>query len=74
MEILGADFFDWLCDGSDVNEAFKLDDVADLNFAVRLPTTSGQHTGNKRIFAAPKTDAEVQKIIADDVRPTLVQT
>ena len=31
MEILGADFFDWLCDGSDVNEAFKLDEVADLN-------------------------------------------
>ena len=25
MEILGADFLDWLCDGSDVNEALKLD-------------------------------------------------
>ena len=51
MEILGADFFDWLCDGSDVNEAFKLDEVADLNLPSDLPTTSGQHTGNKRMFA-----------------------
>ena len=47
MEILGANFFDWLCDGSDVNEAFKLDEVADLNLPSDLPTTSGQHTGNK---------------------------
>ena len=31
MEILGADFVDWICDGTDVNEAFKLDEVADLN-------------------------------------------
>ena len=30
MEIFGADFFDWLCDSSDVNKAFKLDEVADL--------------------------------------------
>ena len=67
MQILGADFFDWLCDGSDVNEAFKLDEVADLNLPSDLPTTSGQRTGNKRMFAAPKTDAEVQKIIADGV-------
>ena len=60
-------FFDWLCDGSDVNEAFKLDEVADLNLPSDLPTTSGQHTGNKRMFAAPMTDAEVQNIIADRV-------
>ena len=46
MEILGADFLDWLCDGSDVNEAFKMDEVADLNLPSDLPTTSGQHTGN----------------------------
>ena len=38
MEILGANFFDWLCDGSDVNEAFKLDEVADLNLPPDLPT------------------------------------
>ena len=31
MEIIGADFVDWICDGTDVNEAFKLDEVADLN-------------------------------------------
>ena len=67
MEILGADFLDWSCDGSDVNEAFKLDEVADLNLPSDLPTTSGQHTGNKRMFAAPMTDAEVQNIIADGV-------
>ena len=65
MEILGANFFDWLCDGSDVNEAFKLDEVADLNLPSDLPTTSGQRTGNKR---APKTDAEVQNINADGVQ------
>ena len=69
-EILDADFFDWLCDGSYVNEAFKLDEVADLNLPSDLPTTSGEHTGNKRMFAAPKTDAEVQKIIADGVSVT----
>ena len=66
-EILGADFCDWLCDGSDVNEAFKLDEIADLNLPSDLPTTSGEHTGNKRMFAAPKTDAEVQRIIADGI-------
>ena len=55
MEILGADFLEWLCDGSDVNEALKLDEFADLNLPSDLPTTSGQHTGspgNKRMFAA----------------------
>ena len=31
MEIFGADFVDWICDGADVNEAFYLDEVADLN-------------------------------------------
>ena len=61
MEILGADFLDWLWD------ALKLDEVADINLPSDLPTTSGQHTRNKRMFAAPKTDAEVQKIIADGV-------
>ena len=50
-----------------MNDAFKLDEVADLNLPSDLPTTIGQHTRNKQMFAAPKTDAEVQKIIADDV-------
>ena len=31
MEIFGAEFVDWICDGADVNEAFKLDEVANLN-------------------------------------------
>ena len=31
MEIIGAYFVDWICYGTDVNEAFKLDEVADLN-------------------------------------------
>ena len=63
MKILGADFFDWLCDGSDVNEAFKLDEVADLNLPSDLPTTSGQHTGNKLACATLRESVHLKPII-----------
>ena len=43
-------------DGADVNEAFKLDEVADLDYVSDFPITSGKHTGNKPMFGAPKTD------------------
>ena len=36
MEILGANFADWICDGADVNKAFKLDEVADLILYINL--------------------------------------
>ena len=37
----------YIISGSDVNEAFKLDEVADLNLPSDLPTTSRQHMHRK---------------------------
>ena len=58
-------FFDWLCDGSDVNEAFKMEEVADLNLPsdLPIPQVDSTDTGNKLACATLRESVGLKPII-----------